>query len=42
VLKLLHEFLKREYKEDSRRNGRRVQVEIITSAKTPLISVKIL
>lgn len=41
LLKLLHEFLRKEYKEDNRKGGRRIDMELILSAKTPLIAISI-
>jgi DNA polymerase sigma len=40
-LKLLHEFLKKEYKQEEGRGPRRVTVELISQAKTPLIQLSI-
>ena len=41
-MKLLHEFLKKEYQEgDKRSPGRKVIPDIILTAKTPLITVTI-
>jgi DNA polymerase sigma len=41
-LKLLYEFLKKEYKQDEGRNAtRKVVVELIAAAKTPLINLKV-
>jgi hypothetical protein len=41
-LKLLHEFLKKEYQEGDRRSsGRRATPELILTAKTPLITITI-
>jgi predicted nucleotidyltransferase len=42
LLRLLHEFLKKEYKNDENSRGsRRISVELIQNAKTPLVAVGI-
>lgn len=41
-LKILYEFLKKEYQEGDRRStGRKAIPELILTAKTPLITIKI-
>ena len=42
MLKLLAEFLRKDYREDERgRNGRRMLIDPILSAKTPLVAIRI-
>lgn len=41
-LKMLHEFLRKQYKVDDRKGGRRVKVQLITQAKTPLVQIQII
>ena len=42
MLKLLSEFLRKDYKQDERgRNGRRMLIDPILSAKTPLVAIRI-
>ena len=41
LLKLLADFLRKEYKDDDRNAGRRMYIDPIIQAKTPLVAVKI-